>query len=200
MLKSRITKFSTIIAALCLITGSVSAQQVMVGVSGDGVIGKDSVKVGAPFMFDISLENKGSYKGFTLGFKLYGKDGLKKIGHQWTLSPDDSAFQASSDILAFNGFEDRSIWDMTGLQTPVFSWDGALPDTALIGGVAMNKGFEPCKLTHFVSFALEGVEAGTLCIDSAFVEPGGDWLYASTEGSARPSWNGPYCVTIVKGK
>ncbi|HSH00405.1 MAG TPA: hypothetical protein VLB27_10165, partial [candidate division Zixibacteria bacterium] len=105
-----------------------------------------------------------------------------------------------SSILAFNGFEDKSIWDMGGLRTPVRSWDGSLPDTVLIGGVAMNKGLEPCKMTHFVSFALQADAAGTLCIDSAFVEPGGDWLFASTEGSIRPGWNGPYCVTVVKAK
>ncbi|HSH00416.1 MAG TPA: hypothetical protein VLB27_10220, partial [candidate division Zixibacteria bacterium] len=93
MLKSCNAKLFTLAAALCLTAGAVQAQSVQVGVSGDAVIGKDSVKVGEPFTLDISISTPNAYKGFTLGFSLYGKSELKTVQHRWTTSPEDSAFK-----------------------------------------------------------------------------------------------------------
>lgn len=189
------------VAVLTLaLANSANAQQVIAKVGGDGVVGADSVKAGAPFTIDIWMENGGVQKGFTLGFALSGKNGLKSISHGWSSKPTDSAFNPTSNILAFNGFEDASIWDMGKLMKKVTSWDGNLPDTTLIGGVSMNKSWEKNEMTHYVSFAVQANEAGTICVDSAYVAPGGAWLFAGAESSGPPKWDGPYCFTVVAAK
>ncbi|MFQ5608103.1 MAG: hypothetical protein ACE5GA_09160 [Candidatus Zixiibacteriota bacterium] len=197
---SCISKRLMLLAFVVTIAGSAAAQGVKMKVGGEGVIGKDSVRAGESFSFDLYMSNDGFYSGFTLGFKLYGEGGIKTVKHAWTSSPKDSAFDPSSNIHPFNGFEDKSVWDMGGFMRRVQDWDGKLPDYALIGGVAMNKGWNKCDFTHFVSFEMSANGKGKVCMDSAFVSPGGDWLYASKDGAITPGWAGPYCVTVVPGK
>ena len=163
-------------------------------VSGDGAIGKDSVQVGKDFSLDLYLSNAGPVSGFTLGFKLTGKNGLKSLKHLW---PKDSKDPASN-VTAYNGFDSTKYWDFGKLQKPVFSWDGKLPDSILIGGVSMNKGWPKTdKPVHYVSIAMRATQPGSICIDSAYIPPSGAWLF-SPEPS--PKWAGEYCVTAVGGK
>lgn len=195
----------TVTTAICAgiiaisFSSSANAQEAVAKISGEGVVSADSVKAGAPFSLDIWLSNGAPQKGFTLGFAISGKDGLKTVKHAWSSNPGDSAFNPTTNILAFNGFEDASIWDMGKLMKKVTSWDGTLPDTALLGGICMNKSWEKTEaLTHYVSFALQANEPGTICVDSAYVAPGGAWLFAGPDASFAPKWDGPYCFTVVK--
>jgi hypothetical protein len=174
------------------------SQSVAFQISGDGVIGEDSVEVGKDFSLDLYLTNSSKLLGFTLGFQMTGKNGLKSVTHLW---PQDTTGKKSKDlesnITAYNGFESTTYWDMGQLQKPVYSWDGKLPDSLLLGGVAMNKGWpKTSKPTHYVSIALKANQAGSVCIDSAFIPPSGAWLFAP---KTRPDWGGEYCVTAVGG-
>lgn len=187
-----------LLIATVMFAGSAFAQSVGVQVGGEGVIGKDSVKAGSPFSLDIFMSNDTVQTGFTLGFKLSGKNGLKKVTPAWSTSMEDSAFNAASNISAYNGFQDASVWDFGKLMKSVRSWDGALPDSILVGGIAMNSRWEPCDMTHYISFNFKSADAGTLCIDSAFIPPSGAWLYSNGSGSTEPEWGGLYCVTVVK--
>ncbi len=177
---------------------SAYAQSAAFKVSGDGVIGEDSVQVGKDFSLDLYLTNGGKLLGFTLGFQLTGKNGLKTVTH---IRPKDKDGKESKDlesnITAYNGFESTTYWDMGQLQKPVYSWDGKLPDSVLLGGVAMNKGWPKTeKPTHYISIAMRANQAGSVCIDSAFIPPSGAWLFAP---KTRPEWGGEYCVTAVGG-
>lgn len=186
--------FTVFIGALAL-TFSISAhaQQAIFKISGDAVVGEDSLLVGEEFSLDLYLSNVEKQAGFTLGFILSGKKGFKGVRH---VQPD-SVLTAGENVTAHNGFGDKSIWDMTGIMKPVFSWDGKLPDSILLGGIAMNKGWEKTDLKRYVSIALEAKSTGRFCIDSAFIPPGGSWMYAD---QTEPVWEGPYCFTVVEKK
>lgn len=183
---------SVFILALTLPISS-NAQQAIFKISGDAVVGEDSIVVGEEFSLDLYLSNVEKQSGFTLGFVLSGKKGFKGVRH---VQPD-SVLTAGENVRAHNGFEDKSIWDMTGIMKPVFSWDGKLPDSILIGGIAMNKGWEKTDLERYVSITMEALSTGQFCIDSSFIPPGGSWMYAD---QTEPVWEGPYCFTVVAKK
>ncbi len=191
-MRLKLTEVLTSIFILALPISSY-AQQAVFKISGDAVVGDDSVLVGEEFSLDLYLSNVEKQTGFTLGFILSGKKGFKGVRH---VQPD-SVLKAGANVTGQNGFENKSIWDMTGLMKPVFSWDGKLPDSILVGGIAMNKGWEKTDLERYVSIALEAKSTGQFCIDSAFIPPGGSWMYAD---QTEPVWEGPYCFTVVKKK
>lgn len=187
--------FPILVAALSSLAfcGTVSAQEAKFTVGGEGAVGKDSVVVGAPFELQLNLSNTVKQNGYTLGFVFNGKSGLKNITH---LTPD-SAESTSDNVVFLNGFEGKGIWDMGGPQKRAQSWDGELPDSLLIGGVGMNKGWPKSDLTHYVSILMKANGVGQLCIDSVYIDPGGDWLYVP---GPVPVWAGEYCVTVVPAK
>lgn len=181
----------TVVSVALSGASSVHSQVAAFEVSGDGAIGKDSVQVGKDFSLDLYLSNGGPVSGFTLGFQITGKNGLKSITHLWPKDVKDPA----SNISAYNGFDSTTYWDFGKLQKPVYSWDGKLPDSVLIGGVSMNKGWPKTKEpTHYLSIAMRANQPGSICIDSVYIPPSGAWLF-SPEPS--PSWAGEYCVTAV---
>ncbi len=193
----RISKlaFATLVIAGFAFGGapSVQAQSAEFRVSGDGVIGQDSVQVGKDFSLDLYLTNADLVLGFTIGFEINGKNGLKSVTH---LRPKGSE-ELEANISAYNGFDSTFYWDMGKLQKPVYSWDGKLPDSVLFGGVSMNKGWPKTeKPTHYISIAMRANQAGSICLDSAFIPPSGAWLFAPKTG---PAWDGEYCVTAVAG-
>ncbi|MFQ5606451.1 MAG: hypothetical protein ACE5GA_00785 [Candidatus Zixiibacteriota bacterium] len=193
-MRRRLTKVSVavIIGALALTIPSIGyAQQALFKVSGEGAIGEDSILVGKEFSLDLYLSNVSMQAGFTLGFILSAKKGLKGVQH---IQPD-SVTTAGMNVVGHNGFDDKSVWDLTGLKAPVYSWDGKLPDSILIGGIALNAGWDKTDLKRYVSIALKASSAGQLCVDSAFIPPGGSWMYAD---QTEPVWEGPYCFAAVK--
>ena len=192
------------LAVICMVVGgpSMSARAqgsdsvfsaVRLEVSGEGAIGKDKIKAGAPFSVDLYASNGGEQSGFTLGFQFTGKDGLKSVVHIFDKDADSAVYHLSS-INAYNGFEDRSIWDLGGIQKRVDSWDGTLPDSALVGGISMNNVWGVTAEKKYFSFEMIAISAGTLCIDSAYIPPGGAWMYAP---GPNPAWGGPYCFKVV---
>ncbi|MCH9031695.1 MAG: hypothetical protein IIB00_05490 [candidate division Zixibacteria bacterium] len=192
------------LAVICMAVGSfaISARAqatdslvsaVRVEVSGEGAIGKDKIESGVPFNMDVYASNGSKRSGFTLGFQFTGKDGLKSVVHIFDKDADSASYHLSS-ISAYNGFEDRSIWDLGGLQRRVDSWDGNLPDSALVGGICMNNVWGVTTEKKYFSFEMIAVGAGTLCIDSAYIPPGGAWMFAP---GSNPSWEGPYCFEVV---
>jgi parallel beta-helix repeat protein len=86
----------------------------------------------------------------------------------------------------------------------VWSSDGADADTVAIGYCTMMKSGMPITVlgvSHIVTVGPipDEFAGGTLCIDSCFFEPAGEWLWANYyNGSYRPVWKGPYCFDIVK--
>ena len=79
-----------------------------------------------------------------------------------------------------------------------FSIDGLGADTVGFGGAKL---FGPgiADGTDSLCWWIEttpSADSDTLCIDSAFYPPGGEWLWATTSGNFYPDWGGPYCFHV----
>ena len=101
----------TAIAALLLFAGSTMASSVSIKLSGPGAVNDSTIKVGEKVSFDVYILNDAKYTVFNLGFKVSSSD-ITTVTH-----PADSGkgLNPKGDIKAYGGFEDKSIFDMTGL-------------------------------------------------------------------------------------
>ena len=177
------------IAALIL-TASVSATTISMKISGEGAVNDSTIALGKKVSFDIYFENEGNFKGFTLGFKLDSKD-IKS-----TVFPEDkgNGLNELGNIKGFNGFEDKSLWDLGGVYVIDRQWDGELPDVLGFGAVSKTKPYTPHKAEKKLSFELIFNESGTIVVDSSFFPPTGKWMFAPP--SVHPEWDGPYYYQV----
>ncbi len=164
--------------------------------SGKGVVNDSTVKAGEPFSVDIYFANDKHVRGFTAGLKVSSAD-IKTITH-----PSDSGkgINENGDIKGYNGWQDNSIWDLTGLKVAKTDWDGTLPDVAGFLASAMKKTFDPQGMTKNLSMDLVVSEPGTLVIDSCFYPPSNSWKFITTDNrqGMKALWKGPYHFKVVK--
>lgn len=185
-------KISLLLLSLCVTASAFSATSVSLKLSGDGAVNDSTIAVGKKVSVDIYLENEGTFTGMTLGFRIFS-DNIKKIIHA---SDSSNGLNSHGDVKGFNGWQDKSVWDMGGVYIAPTDWDGILPDLLGIGGVCLKKVYAPHKLEKKLSFDLIIEEAGTFVIDSGFFKPAGRWLMASP--ATAPQWNGPYTFNVKK--
>jgi hypothetical protein len=100
-------------------------------------------------------------------------------------------------------------WDMTGLIVYDY-FDNGFPDSMLVGGVAMMSGMPIMDEEPYFHMILDiGPGMGEICIDSAFINPAGNWIWLDLtcgQGGApdRPLFldknysddNHPICITV----
>lgn len=186
-------KFVSVMSLLILLAvPSVFAAEVGLQLTGPGAINDSTIKVGEKVTVDIMFLNDTSWAGFTLGFAISSPD-IKRIEH-----PADSGngLNEHGDVKGYNGFDDRSIWDLAGIFVVPRDWDGELPELMGFGGVCVKQRYEAHDWEKKLSFDLVVPEPGTLVIDSAFFPPGGNWLYSAP--AHEPVWHGPYQFKVVK--
>ncbi|MBN4076096.1 dockerin type I repeat-containing protein [Gemmatimonas aurantiaca] len=151
------------------------------------------VKTGTEINFTISAQTISNWMGLTAGFMISSPDNsITTITH--TAGPSFTPDWNSQNLDGTNG--------------PVVtlnSWDGSLPDSMLGGwAVFFGDGWGSEQLAEVIYFSMiidEG-QSGTVCIDSGFFPPAGEWL-AYPDGS--PQWGasvggypiGGYCITVV---
>lgn len=142
---------------------------------------------GTPSTLDFYLENDATLTGFGLGFKIWSPDGATWL---WT------------DVGGYGGFvtvapgcrmdPPEAVWDQTGLvvYANVFNY---IVDSVYIGGHAFSGGMPAGPLEHMYSCHFEaggdgGDDSwvGTLCFDSCFFPPGGDFVFTDAGGSYAP--------------
>jgi hypothetical protein len=88
-----------------------------------------------------------------------------------------------------------------------FSINGSGADTIGLGGNSKypSPGVPAGFSDHVYSISLTpevGSEGKTICLDSAFYPPGGEWIWSSDTGvfgEIKPAWNGPHCYTVAGG-
>jgi hypothetical protein len=147
------------------------------------------------YQYWIGLENDHNLGGISLGFRMWSDDGAE---WQWDAQPDGwgpggqgAGLAAVTIIPTSRLFPIDSAFDMTKLLVSEKSMDGLSPDTIVIGGVSMFQTFEidttpgpdPCLAFHFTPKAVGyGIEK-TLCIDSTFVPPAGNFVFVDMAGS-----------------
>jgi len=123
---------------------------------------------------------------------------VKSLTIKTVIHPADSGhgLNARGDVKGYNGFQDKSIWDLNGVFIIDTAWTGVLPDTLGFGGIAVKSSYAPHPLQKNLSFDMIFPEAGTIVVDSSYWPPGGQWLFALPEH--HPTWKGPYKFTVVK--
>ncbi len=108
-----------------------------------------------------------------------------------------------------------NFYPVTGDTLPHFSWSakydggffintfsvtGTGADTISFGGYAISGPGVVNGTDDTVWYVTTGSDndGDTLCIDSSFYPPGGEWLWATTAGVVFPAWYGPYCFHVHK--
>ncbi len=185
-------KIIILLLSLCLSTTAFAGTSVSLKLSGKGAVNDSTITAGKKVSVDIYLENEGTFKGMTLGFKILS-DNIKKIIH---VADSGNGLNANGDIKGYNGWNDKSVWDMGGVYVAPTDWDGTLPDYLGFGGICIKKSYTPHKYEKKISFDILVKEAGTFVIDTAFFKPSGKWLFAPP--STAPKWNGPYTFKVKK--
>jgi hypothetical protein len=79
-----------------------------------------------------------------------------------------------------------------------FGNDGMGEDTVGFGGFSLFKpgivdGFDE-KVWRIMT--IPSTDGDTLCIDSSYYPPLGEWLWSATNGLIAPGWGGPYCYHV----
>ncbi|MCB2229364.1 hypothetical protein KQH82_01525 [bacterium] len=160
-------------------------------ISGPGAVDAGTIKAGEPVNFDLYFSNDKDRRGFSAGFKIFSND-IAQIVH---LADSGNGINKAGDVKGFNGFEDKSVFDLGGVWVSERSWDGKLPDTVGFGGVTVRTMYEPHDSQKVISWSAKVMGEGTLVVDSSFFPPGGYWKYGNEEKAA---WGGPYTFKVVK--
>lgn len=156
--------------------------------TGGGVI-IDTTIYGDPITPDsIKIDTITAYTGITNGFAVYSPDGAT-----WTTTVGDTL-----------GPLGETQFDLIFSINPK-SITGSGADTIGFGGIALAgtgvvAGFDDVPYAITIGPITGGASAHgkTICLDSTFYPPTGEWLWASSIFTeARPTWDGPHCYTVV---
>jgi hypothetical protein len=152
----------------------------------EGLQGTGNIQTGVPITFYIRFQNNtGSYiTGSSNGFRVYSPNGA-----QWDPITWDTANVGLDTLYDFGiFFSDLSV-------------TGSGADTVGLAGLCLFKsgipnGFD--EVVFLISTQIDAVHAGrTICLDSAFYPPGGEWMWSTDGGTVYPTWDGPHCFRIV---
>jgi hypothetical protein len=163
-----------------------------------GGIGSDQIRVGE-VEFGIRMivpDTMDAILGQTNGFRIYSPNGAtwqpalygSTYYGKWNESlPWDSWYDLVLDITYFDG---GSL--------------GQGADTVGFGGAALfGSGVPPGldEVAFTISFTTDVGDLGkTICVDSSFFPPGGEWLWSTSAGTVIPEWSGARCFIISSGK
>jgi len=178
-------RISFILACMMILSfGLANGQSVSIA-SVSGLVGIDTVGVG-PVVITLSYNfGPTNTTGSSNGFKIYSTDGAA-----WTSTSISNAAAAAA-LPEMNG----------GAFTGILSGDGLLEDTASLGSFAISGPGVPAgavRLAAVISIVPTLASDGkTICIDSAWFPPGGDWVWADAGGSVTCGWlSAPKCYTV----
>jgi hypothetical protein len=155
----------------------------------DSIVTIDADGKVMPYELRISIENDVILGGMSIGFQMSSTDG---VNWTWNVQPDGLDSLGSKAITVISGSRmypagNTGPWDMTGLLVQEKSMDGQLADSMLLGGVALFNGLAVGALqqmvaVHFIPGGLTVGQTKTLCFDSAFIPPAGNWAFANASG------------------
>jgi len=164
---------------------------IVMKLSGPGAGDETTIKAGAKVSLELHMSNEKPRREISIGFKLTSPD-IEKIVH---VMDSGNGINKGGDIKGYNGFENKSVFDMTGVLAAEKDWDGVLPDTIGFGALVIKNSYEPHEMMKALSIDLIVPTPGTLMIDSTFFPPGGSWQYGM---GAKPGWGGPYTFKVVE--
>ena len=164
--------------------------------------------VHSAYRFNISYENDVKLGAMQQGFAITSAEGAT-----WTWNSQTGGYGPEGPntggryLTVVTGCRmdpTGTVWDMTNLMVVERNLDGISPDTIFPGGMALNNGLPPGALQHMMSIYFTAQSSGTMgpvgtiCIDSAFVPPAGEFIFVNATGTViRPEIQGPFCWPIA---
>ncbi len=168
-----------------------------------GYSGPDTVAVGAPIVWTISLRMAAgdTLNGSNNGWIIH--DGGS--GSSWTLPVIDTV-----DLLTSTGFAWKTRYDGLFRFYRAPTNNGSGTDTVGLGGfsidgidgedpplgVSFTDGFDLPAITISVTVPNDADNGKTICLDSSGYGPNEEWLWSAAD--SKPDWSGPHCYTIFK--
>lgn len=189
-----------LVIVIIIIPLSASAAN-LVNVRVSGMI-NDTISPDYPAAFDFWIENDIVLGGINLGFKVWSPDGA-----WWEWQRPCIIGMNSSFVCIVPGSRADSPCLFDPFQFDPTDLDGISPDTFQFGWQALDCGLETGPLEHMFSAHfmadLPGGpgEVASLCIDSTFIPPNGDFIFIDLLGSTTPptiAWpNGGICLPVA---
>ncbi len=163
---------------------------------------RDTIRVDEAYQFCIEIANTENLGAMQLGLTITSVNGVT-----WQWNSQAGGYGDSQYLTVVSGSRmdpPNTVWDLTDMLVTEQDMDGVTPDTVMPGGVALSDGLSAGSLEHMVSLHFTATstgseEVGTLCIDSTFVPPGGDWIFVDAVGQTTysPAISGPYCWPVM---
>ncbi len=184
--------FSIAFASLMLLSfGLAQAATEVILDNMTGLHGGDSVIMDASVRWNFRLTytpgDGSAITGFTNGSEVYTHSG--------------GIYTDNFTVITYDTFSWgwKTLFDLV-FQISTFSIDGAGADTVGFGGAKL---FGPGIVdgTDDLCWWIEttpSANGDTLCVDSAFYPPGGEWFWSTNGplGAFTPGWGGPYCFHV----
>ena len=152
-----------------------------------GGVGADQIRIDTTINFDFRVINNSmdSINGAVHAFRIYSPNGAT-----WT--------QTSADTI---GLMRKALFDLAAvinLRSP----NGINEDSVMFGFVRLNApglvtGLDDVSLRISIGPINSANIGKTICVDSTFMPPANQWIWANQTGNFTPAWGGPYCFTIV---
>jgi hypothetical protein len=148
---------------------------------------EDTILSGSDHEFRLWIKNQDTLGAMSLGFHIWSPDSLT-----WTWVAQSGGWGAGhfcvTSVPGSRMDAPNSVWDLNGFVVNEFNMDGLTPDTIQLGGIGIDGGLSPGPLEHMLSihFSVD-VPYGdmrTLCIDSSFIPPAGDFIFVDALGNS----------------
>lgn len=146
----------------------------------------DTILSGCPNEIRLWIGNPDTLGAISLGFRFWSPDSLA-----WSWLPRANSWGRSACVTSVPGSrmdDPDSVWDLYGFFVNEYDMDGQSPDTIQIGGIGIYGRLSPGPLEHMLSlhFTVD-VPYGdirTMCVDSCFIPPAGDFIFVDALGDA----------------
>ncbi len=184
-------------------TAGQAANYVEIGL-GDVCGNTDTIVWGCGPAFTISIENDIKLGGISLPFRISSPDGVVWVLYDDPVSQFAPATPNGGTFITgvpgsrwmSGAAEDGSCWNLGGTLIN----DALAPNQFLVGGASFSDaGLEPGPLEHMLNVHFtphgETFQIRTLCIDSAFYPPAGQFIF---DPGGRPYSNLPRCWPVVQ--
>ena len=171
----------------------------------------DTAVIGNNYTVRVHIVNDAILGGMQLGFKVYSPQHatwnwlFQANGYSVNYVPPGTGGYVTV-ITGSRMDPPSSVWDMGSLLATEKSMDGLTPDSILIGGTAWNGGLpvgplQPMLALHFAPTGVgDAGPVGSICFDSSYIPPGGDWMFVDITAGAmpfEPGFAGPYCWPVI---
>lgn len=166
----------------------------------------DTIWAGAEHEFRVWLKNDVELGGMSLGFQIWSDDSAswtwRSVPGGWGPGGPGTGLACITVVAGSRMDPPDSIWDLNGLIIAEKNMDGISPDTVQVGGISLSSRLLPGPLEHMLSlhFAAHLADGAvrTICIDSAFIPPSGDFIFVDYDGDAiAPEVFGARCWPIA---